>query len=379
MRILHTSDWHIGRQLYNVSLLEDQRHVLGQIIEIVHKRAVDVLIVAGDIYDRSVPPAEAVALLDDTVHRINALGVPMILIAGNHDGPERLAFGARQLARSGVHIRGPLHREPEPLLLEDVHGPVAFYALPYADPAIVREVLGIEVHGHEQAMRALTDAIRAHNGDGRRSVLIAHCYLEGFAACESERPLAVGGVETVPAACFEGFDYVALGHLHGPQSRGAANVRYSGSILKYSLSEEKHRKSVCLIEMDADGGCRCEQIPLLPRRELRLVEGYLEQIIADGAGDPRADDYVIVRLHDTHAILDVMSKLRTVYPNALHIERPGLARAGERNAPARDRLQRGEMPLFRDFFQQMTGEALDEKSTRIVAAMLEEIHAGEAG
>jgi len=375
--MLHTSDWHLGRQFHSVSLLEDQRHVLEQVIGIVRERGVEVVLVAGDIYDRSVPPAEAVQLLDEVVHRLSAgCGVPLILIAGNHDGGERLGFAARQLARAGVYISGVLEQEPDPVILHDAAGPVAFYPLPYAEPATVRSRLGLDVHGHEEAMRALTARIRAHNGDSRRSVLIAHCFLEGFSACESERPLSLGGVETVPADCFAGFDYVALGHLHGPQARGAQHLRYAGSILKYSFSEEKQRKSVTLVDMDARGACTVEQVPLRPRRELRVLEGELEDLLARGRRDPAAGDYLLVRLLDRHAILDPMGRLRAVYPNVLHLERPALALAGERRAPDRERLREGELPMFRDFFRQMTGEALDAAGEAAVAALLEEIHRG---
>ena len=378
MRILHTSDWHLGRRFHHVSLLDDQRHVLEQIVAIVRERAVEVVLVAGDIYDRSVPPAEAVQLLDEVVHRLSAeCGVALILIAGNHDGAERLGFGARQLARAGVHIRGPLEPEPEPVILQDAHGPVAFYPLPYAEPATVRSELGLEVQGHEQAMRALTARIRAHNGDSRRSVLIAHCFVDGFAVCESERPLSIGGVETVPADCLEGFDYVALGHLHGPQARGAKHLRYSGSILKYSFSEDNQRKSVTLVDLDAQGACTIEQVPLRPRRDLRVLEGTLEDLLEQGRRDPAAQDYLLVRLQDRHAILDPMGKLRTVYPNVLHLERPALAQAGERRAPDRERLREGELPMFRDFFRQMSGEALDEAGEAAVAALLERLRRGE--
>lgn len=377
MRILHTSDWHLGRQLHGVSLLEDQRHVLEQIVATVAARAIDVVVIAGDIYDRAVPSPDAVILLDQVLHALNGeCEVPVILIAGNHDGPERLGFGARQFARSGVHVRGPLLPEPQPVLLEDEHGSVAFYPLPYADPAAVRHVLGVDVQGHEQAMSALTAQIRAHNTEGRRSVVIAHCFLEGFESSDSERPLAVGGVETVPAACFAGFDYVALGHLHAPQARGAKHIRYSGSILKYSFSETRQHKSVTVIDMDAAGRCAIERIELKARRDLRVIEGELEAVLLNGRTDRFAEDYVLVRLDDTHAILDVMGKLRTVYPNVLHIERPALWAGGERRTPERDRLKLGEMPLFRDFWQQMTGEELDPSAAAVVATLLEQIHTG---
>ena len=377
MKILHTSDWHIGRQLDGVALIDDQRHVLEQIVAIVAARAIDVVVIAGDIYDRAVPSPDAVTLLDQVLHALNGeCGVPVILIAGNHDGPERLGFGARQLAQAGVHVCGPLLPQPQPVLLDDAHGSVAFYPLPYADPATVRQVLGADVQGHEQAMSALTAQIRAHNPEGRRSVVIAHCFLEGFESSDSERPLAVGGVETVPAACFAGFDYVALGHLHAPQARGAKHIRYSGSILKYSFSEARQHKSVTVVEMDAKGRCAIERVELKARRDLRVIEGELEALLVNGRSDPQAEDYLLVRLLDTHAMLDVLGKLRTVYSNVLHIERPTLNEGGERRAPERDRLKQGEMPMFRDFWQQMTNEKLDDGAAAVVAELLGQIHTG---
>ncbi|MCP5181583.1 MAG: exonuclease SbcCD subunit D [Pseudomonadales bacterium] len=376
MKILHTSDWHLGRQLYNVSLLEDQRHVLMQIVEIARTRGVDVVLVAGDIYDRSVPAADAVALLDDIIHAFAELGIALVMIAGNHDGPERLAFAGRLLARLGVHITGPLLPTPEPVVLQDAHGPVAFHALPYADPPTVRAVLGVDVQGHEQAMQALVANLRERQPPRCRSVVVAHCFLDGYAASESERPLAVGGVQTVSAACFEGFDYVALGHLHGPQARGAAHLRYSGSILKYSFSEEKQRKSITLVDLDGDGRCTVEQVDLTPLRDVRTVEGLLADILAAGKQDSQREDYIQARLLDERAILDPMGKLRAVYPNALHIEMVALNRTGDGHGPSRDALARGEMPLFRDFWRAVTDEELDDDDARIVAGMLERIHAG---
>ncbi len=300
MRILHTSDWHLGRQFHNVSLLADQQHVLDQIVEIVQQRQVDVVLVAGDIYDRSVPPAAAVELLDETVNRIcQDLQTPMILIAGNHDGPDRLAFGARQLAPAGLHIVGPLWQKPQPILLSAADGDVAFYPIPYADPATVRNQLGVEVASHDQAMAQLLRLIREDLQPDRPSVLIGHCFLAGGEVCESERPLSIGGADQIASDHFKGFNYVALGHLHGPQQRGAEQIRYSGSPLKYSFSEEQQQKSVTLVELDSTGGVAVETIPLTPLRDMRVLEGCLEQLLLAGKSDPHQDDYLLVRLTET--------------------------------------------------------------------------------
>ncbi len=378
MRILHTSDWHLGRQFHNLSLLEDQRHVLNQIIQLVAEREVDVVVVAGDIYDRSVPPAAAVELLDETVNRIcQDLQTPMILIAGNHDGPDRLAFGARQLAGAGLHIVGPLSARPEPIIIPGAAGEVAFYPLPYTDPATVRQLLGVEIAGHDQAMAELVKLIRADLHPQRPSVLIGHCFLAGGEASESERPLSLGGAEQVSIEHFSGFSYVALGHLHGPQHKGAEQIRYSGSPLKYSFSEEYQQKSVTLVELDRQGRAGIEKIPLIPRHDMRSLEGPLAELLAAGKRDPQRDDYLLIRLTDSHAILDVMSKLREVYPNVLHLERPGLLGRNESLEVNRQRLRKGELAMFEDFYAQVTGQPLSEEQTSVVAKSIERLHREE--
>lgn len=367
MRILHTSDWHLGRQFHNVSLLEDQRHVLAQIIEIVRDHQVDVVVVAGDIYDRSVPPAAAVELLDETVNQIcNQLQVPMIMIAGNHDGAERLSFGARQLASGRLHVFGPLWTQPQSLIINDV----AFYPIPYCDPPTVRSLFAIDVTTHDQALAHLLQLVKDDNKPQRPSVPIAHCFLAGGEVSESERPLSLGGADQVSAEHFKGFSYVALGHLHGPQYKGAKQIRYSGSPLKYSFSEQRQKKSVTLIELATSGQASIETLPLKPIRDMRILEGSLEQLLLAGKTDPHADDYLLVRLTDSHAILDLMSKLRQVYPNVLHIERLGLMARNEKVEANLERLKRGEQAMFSDFFHQVTGDDLSESQAEIIADSL---------
>lgn len=377
MRFLHTSDWHLGRQFHNISLLEDQRHVLEQLIDIVDDRQVDALLVSGDVYDRSVPPAGAVSLLDDVIHRINTeLGVPMLFIAGNHDSAERLGFGARALARSGIHIMGQPGHPPASVALSDDAGEVVFFGLPYADPVTVRHHMGVDVHSHEQAMSALLAQAKEQIA-GRRSVVLAHCFVDGGVESESERPLSVGGADRVPPSLFEPFDYAALGHLHAPQSRQWSHVRYSGSLLKYSFSEEKQHKSATLVDMDAQGKCEIEKISLHPLRDMRILEGHFDELLAQGGSDPGKEDYLLIRLLDTHAIHEPMHRLRDVYPNVLHLERPGLLRSGELRETSRERLAVGELPLFEDFYRQMTGEELQPQGQKLVAGILDRLHAGE--
>jgi exonuclease SbcD len=378
MKILHTSDWHLGRQFHNYSLLEDQRHVLQQICEIVAEQQVDVVIVAGDIYDRSVPPAAAVELLDETIDRIcHDLQVPMIIIAGNHDSPERLGFGARQLATAGLHVVGNLWQIPQPIVLTDRSGETAaFYPIPYADPVTVRHYHNVEVTNHEEAMSHLIDLIHKSRDPEIPAVAIAHCFLAGGEGSESERPLSIGGVEYVSSQLFSDFAYTALGHLHGPQLCGAETIRYSGSPLKYSFSEETQNKSVTLVDLSLKKKISIKKIPIIPIKNMRTLHGLLEDILTAGNTDSQYDDYLRIQLTDTHAILDVMNKLRDVYPNILHLERPGLAMKQSLQAD-RERLQRGELAMFRDFYQQVTGEKLSTEQDQIVSSELEQLQRGD--
>ena len=381
MRILHTSDWHIGRQFHNVSLLDDQRHVLDQMVDLVDSKQVDVVLIAGDIYDRSVPPARAVALLDEVLNRIcTQLGVPVIMIAGNHDGPQRLGFGARQLAGAGLHIVGQLLAQQSPIILTDDFGDIAFYGIPYADPVTVRDVFSVDTATHDEAMAYVTAQVHEHHQrqqkteDKRRCVVLSHCFLDGGDESESERPLSIGGADRVSPKHFMKFNYAALGHLHGPQYKGAPYIRYSGSILKYSFSEEKHKKSVTLVDMDAQGLCNIEQIQLQPLHDMRILEGTLEEVLTQGKNDPNNKDYVLVRLTDTNAILDIMGKLRMVYPNVLHLERPGLMSTGKPRVLLREQLKKGEMAMFGDFFKQISGNDLTDEQCNIIENELNDIN-----
>ena len=378
MRFLHTSDWHLGRQFHNVSLLEDQRHVLGEIVSILSRESIDAVLISGDIYDRSVPPADAIALLDEIIELISQqLKIPLVIISGNHDSGQRLSFGSQLMKSSGVYILGQLQETPDPVILKDDHGDVAIYGIPYADPASVRDVYKSEAHTHQEAMQVLTSKIKEHNKKDRRCVVMGHCFIDGGDASDSERPLSVGGADKVSYELFSDFNYTALGHLHGPQYKGQPKIRYSGSILKYSFSEVNHKKSVTIVDMDEEGHCEIEKISLNPKRNMRIIEGCLEEIIANAKNDCNPEDYLLIRLLDTHALYEPMAKLRAVYPNILQMEKPNLSKAGERQLLKRENLKKGEMPMFLDFFQQMCEEELGDDATKIVADLLDKIHQGE--
>jgi exonuclease SbcD len=397
MRLLHTSDWHLGRLFHGVHLTDDQAHVLDQLVDLVENTRPHAVLIAGDIYDRAVPPPEAVALLDETLSRIAVdLRTPVVLIAGNHDSPDRIGFGARMMAGQGVHIFGTmagaisaapagtlpgvLELAPQMVEIEDEHGPVSIVPLPYAEPAAVRGALHSDSFvDHRSAIAALTNAAHGVLPAGRRAVVMAHVFVTGGAESESERPLSVGGTGSVDVASFQGFSYCALGHLHRPQSAGVDNVRYSGSLLKYAFAEADHHKSVSMVEINHDGRASIEEIELSPRRDVRVVKGSLEQILTGSADDGNRDDYIMAELTDRGAILEAMSRIRAVYPNCMHIDRSAfLAHSGQAtgSGPA-DHRSRSHEELFGDFISDVTGEKLNDAELSAFHEVLDSMRSGE--
>jgi len=362
MRILHTADWHLGKALHGLSLLEDQAHVLDQILDLARELQPDAMILAGDVYDRSVPPGPAVELFSETLERIRRdLQLPVLLVAGNHDSPERLAFAHGILAESGIFVAGRFSPGAPPVSLGDEQGPIDFHLLPYLHPLQVRTALAHDsLATHDTATRAALETLRPHLRSGARHVAVAHAFVAGGEESESERPLTVGGSGAVPSSLFEPFQFTALGHLHAPQQIGSPRLRYAGSPLKYSFSEVHHRKSVSLVELDAAGNVSVEAVALNPRRDVRIVEGKLDDLLAESPEPASREDYLLARLTDTTALLDPMGRLRERYPNLLQIERPLLQRSGEDASLRREDLKQDDLSLFRAFFQQVTGEELDE-------------------
>jgi len=379
VRILHTSDWHLGRIFHSVYLTDDQAYLLEQFVNLIPQTKPDVIVIAGDIYDRSVPPVEAVKLLDETLSKILLdYRVPIVLLAGNHDSPERLSFGNRLLGRQGLHIISQIGNNLGPLVFEDQYGPVYFCPVPYAEPVLVRERLGLaDISDHNAAMMALVQRIAGSIPSNARKIAVAHAFITGSQTSESERPLSVGGAGNVDAACFDGFNYVALGHLHQPQRAGQEHIRYSGSLMKYSFSEAAHNKSINLVDLDGDGKVTVDSIGLSPRRDLRCIEGYLSDILQGPQNGENRDDYIMVTLKDSGAIYDAIGQLRQVYPNILHIERPYLTVDGRLSRPAGDYRQISELELFASFYEQVTGEQLGEEEKTVLADILEQLRAGE--
>jgi exonuclease SbcD len=300
------------------------------------------------------------------------LKVQVVLIAGNHDSPDRLGFASRVLQEKGLHIQGRLEPRPAEIALHDEHGPVVIYALPYAEPSLVRERLeDPTLQTHDGAMKALVQRIRMKKPKQRRSVLVTHAFVRGGRESESERPLSVGGAGTVETACFDGFAYTALGHLHQAQRMGNESIQYSGSLMKYSFSELSHRKSVNLVEMDGAGRCRTERMPLEPARDLRCIEGTLDAVLAGSEEDHRREDFLRINLLDKEPVLDALGKLRSVYPNVLHIERPHLTPGSGPDPLSGDHRLMSDEELFAGFFHQVTGERLQEKQAEAYRSVLD--------
>jgi exonuclease SbcD len=361
MRFLHTSDWHLGKTLCNASLLDDQAHVLDQVAAMLKDTRAEALVIAGDLYDRAVPPKEAVALLDQTLDRIiRGLGVPVLIIAGNHDSPERLGFASRFLETQGLHVAGPVDPEPVPVVI----GVTAFHLLPYADPAMIRHALQKdEVRTHQDALAAQMALARRRHPKGHRFVAVAHAFLTGGEVSDSEVGLSIGGVGEVDAALFKACDYAALGHLHRPQEVDFAHVRYAGSLLKYSASEATHVKALTLVEIPTKGPVRTEPLPLSPRRDLRRLRGRFEDLMRGPHGNP--EDYLFLDLLDDGPVLDAMSRLRQLYPNILGIQPASVIAEGSADILDVSPRELDPETLFRTFFQDMQGREMDAEESAI--------------
>lgn len=363
MRILHTADWHLGRIFNKQYLTEDQHHILNQLQSYLEQTPPDVLIIAGDIYDRSIPPEEAISLLDSFLNKVVLkLKIPTILIGGNHDGQERMSFGSRLMENAGLYVVGQATAEPVQIRIDDEYGPVYFYPLPYATPITCRDLFPDEdIKTHHDGMAKLIHAVRVIHPEKKRSVLINHSFVAGGEESDSERLLGVGGATVVSPRLFEGFDYVALGHLHRPQQAGAEHIRYSGSLLKYSFSETEHTKGMTLVELDAAGFSKHSQISFAPLREVKKIEGNFAELLGFGQNQP-SDDYLQVTLLDKGAILDPLPRLREFYPNILEVRRKIYADPDRLDTvkETSDFKLLSVEDLFADFFRQVTDEDLSE-------------------
>lgn len=357
MRFLHTADWHLGRIFYGQYLTDDQAHVLEhQFFTILKEEKIDGILLAGDVFDRAVPPIEAIELWDSIITRLAMdYKVPLFVVSGNHDGAERLEVGRSMLSESGIHIWGSPHHALQPFEFEGADGRVAICPMPFSEPRRIGDALGLNsseskpvdtdmtddtlfsyvddkvqeavalnLHNYDQMYQAWSDYLYKQVPKQMRSIAISHAFVMGGEVVGSERTLSVGGSEQVSPHVFKNFHYTALGHLHGPQRMGADHIRYSGSPLKYSFDEHEQKKSFTIIDMDTNGKVDISTIPVEAKRDVVILEGYFEDLLNNTALQTKhKDDYVQARLLDTMPIMDGMAKLRQVYHRCMTIELAG--------------------------------------------------------
>lgn len=367
MKILHTSDWHLGRMIYGKSLLDDQRYFIEQFFyPLLDREQPDAVILAGDIFDRQIAPVEALRLFDGFVSELcGHRGIPLVAVSGNHDGADRLGLGRELLGRGGFHIASRLDAQSEPFVLPGAPGQrdVHIYALPYFDPAMARDYLqNEEIKGFTQSYAALLSLIRERMDASAFNLLIAHCFVTGAQQSDSESPLFIGGSGEVETAVFDGFDYVALGHLHRAQNING-HIRYAGSPLKYSFDEQLHKKSVTMLEIAEDISAR--EVPVIPMRDMRVLTGTLPEIGAQAETDTGREDYIFAQISGA-PVYEPMHAVRKYYPNALGVKNGsdfGTLPAGDAGRSELKSSTPGH--IFNEFIRQMCGGEASDDDRRI--------------
>ena len=387
MKIIHTSDWHIGKIVNEFSMIDDQKYILKELLELIDKEQPTALIIAGDIYDRSIPPVEAVELLNDTLSTLVIdKKIKVLAISGNHDSGERLSFGNKILEKSGLYIAGRDDEIYRHVVIEDNNQKVNFYLVPYKDPALTKKLLdNKEIKSHNDAMKATLNLIKENLNKEEVNILVGHGYMttkrEEALECEdkykeadldiseSERPLSIGGTDLIDANLFEDFDYVALGHLHGRQKVGRDEMRYSGTLLKYSFSEVNHKKGVTVVDIKEDKSIDINLKELTPLRDLRIIKGNLEELIEEGRNiEVGKEDYLQAILTDDGELINPMEKLRAVYPNTMLITRERKRKNNKDNTSAKGEYKsKSKLDLFKEFYNDLgEGEYTSEKESVLI-------------
>lgn len=359
MKFFHTADWHLGKIIQGMRMTEDQQYILKQFVKHVEHEKPDAVVVAGDLYDRQVPPTEAVQLLNDILEEIVLiLNVPVIAIGGNHDSPSRLNFANKMMEDRGLHIVGQLSKEVNPVVLHDQFGEVHFHLVPYSDPSEVRHLFADEtIKTHDDAYEVIIENIEKQMDKNARHVFVGHAFITPYGEAEantseSERPLSMGGAEFVNANLFSSFNYTALGHLHRSHFVKEETIRYSGSILKYSISEENHQKGFYIVEMGGSGDISVKKKQLIPRRDMRTIKGKIDDLLTHDI----SEDYVFVHLLDETTVLSPMEQIRSVYPNAMHVTRENIyVQRKENNSRQISREKMTDVELFKAFYEEVKG------------------------
>lgn len=398
MKFIHTGDWHIGKIVNEVSMIEDQKFILEQFINLIQEERPDAVVIAGDIYDRSVPSVEAVELLDRTFTRILLdLKTPILTIAGNHDSAERLSFASNILTTNGLHIQGNLSKDLKKVILEDSYGKVNFFLIPYADPVALREIYqDYNIRTHDDAMRKILEEVKNNIDDEDRNVIVAHGYVSfmsdeeeiaiddlgqehkkraGLEISDSERPLTIGGTDLISGKLFDGFTYTALGHLHGPQKVGSDRIRYSGSLLKYSFSEIHQRKGVTIVNIDSEGAVNVEIKEFCPVRDMRVIRGPLSELIKrEVYNEANVEDYIFAILSDEGELVDPISKLRAVYPNIMGLSRENSRKKEESKTSAGSGYKtKNKIDLFKEFYSAISPNEITEEKLSFISDIIEDV------
>ena len=376
MKLIHLSDLHIGKRVNEVSMIEDQEYILTQILRIIDEEKADAVLIAGDVYDKSVPSAEAVTLFDDFLCRLAKRHLPVLIISGNHDSPERLAFGNRLFESSGIHISPVYNGEVDRVVLSDGRGTVNFWLLPFVKPAHIKRYFP------DEGIESYTDAIRVaieHMGldKSSRNVLLTHQFVTGASTCESEE-ISVGGSDNVDASVFEDFDYVALGHIHGPQNIGSNRVRYCGTPLKYSFSEAGHYKNVTVVELGKKGELTLRFIPLTPHHDMREIRGTFAELTDKGYYSLQTtDDYLHIILTDEKDVPEAVGRLRVIYPNLMKLTYDNTrTRTNQIVGGAEDVKRKSPLQLFEELYETQNNQPMSEEQRAFALELIEHIQEG---
>lgn len=374
MKLIHLSDLHLGKRVNEYSMVEDQRYILTEILRLVDLEQPEGVLIAGDVYDKTVPSGEAVVLLDDFLVALSRRKLQVFLISGNHDSPERLAFGGRLMEGSGVHVAPVYQGKVTPISLEDQYGPVNIYLLPFLKPAQVRRCFpDLEIATYTDALAAAVEAMGVNTAG--RNVLVAHQFVTGATRCDSEE-LSVGGTDNVDLSVFAPFDYVALGHLHGPQRVGRDTVRYCGTPLKYSFSEARQQKSLTVVELGDKGDVSIRTLPLTPLHDLVELRGSYEELTLRSFYEHTSyrRDYVHITLTDEEDIPDAVGKLRVIYPNLMKLDYDNRrTRAGGSVEGAEQAASRSPLELLEAFYEQQNGQTMGPEQQAFARQLMEEI------
>lgn len=374
---MHLADLHLGKRVNGFSMMEDQEYILNRILEIMEEEQPDGLLIAGDVYDKTIPPAEAVRLMDDFLTAVAAKHVPVFLISGNHDSAERVAFGHQLMQGSGIWISPVYDGTIRHHTLGDRWGEVNIYLIPFLRPSVVRSFFpDVEIEDYTDALRTIIENLQVDTS--RRNVVLAHQFVTAAGAlpetCDSEQ-LSVGGLDRVDGSVFSPFDYTALGHLHGPQRVGSETIRYAGSPLKYSFSELHQKKSVTVAELRAKGETEIRQIPLQPRREMTELRGTFEEILEEARkkGEPQTDYYHMI-LTDETDVVDALSRLREYYPNIMLLDYDNRRTRSQKEVEQLDRVEeRTPGELFAALYEQQNGQEMDSDRKEYLDGLIREI------